>query len=127
LLIIVGDQVPIIPFGDVVAKIGAVDPEHTLGIVAKLGTMIGFTAMVKVVKVAHSPTVGVKVYKVATVLFKAGLQVPEIPLMEVVGNGDNIAPEQIAGTGAKRGITFGFTVIVNVAIVAHCPAVGVKV
>jgi len=60
-------------------------------------------------------------------LFKAGAQVPVIPLLEVVGNGDIIEPEQTAGTGVKSGVTFGFTVIVIVAVVAHCPAVGVKV
>jgi hypothetical protein len=127
LLIIAGDQVPTIPLGDVVAKIGAVDPEQTLGIGAKLGATIGFTEIVKVVNVAHNPAVGVKVYVVVAKLFNAGAQVPVIPLVEVVGNGVIIAPEQTAGTGLKSGVTFGFTVIVIVAVVAHCPAVGVKV
>lgn len=36
-----GDQVPVIPFGDVVAKIGAVEPEHKFGIGAKLGVTTG--------------------------------------------------------------------------------------
>ena len=61
------------------------------------------------------------------VLFNAGDHVPLIPLSEVVGNADNVAPEQIAATGLKVGVTFEFTVIVNVAVVAHCPAVGVNV
>jgi hypothetical protein len=30
-------------------------------------------------------------------------------------------------TGLKIGVSFGFTVIVSVAVVAHCPALGVKV
>ena len=47
--------------------------------------------------------------------------------MDVVGNADNVAPEQIAFTAVNVGVLFGFTVIVNVAVVAHCPAVGVKV
>ena len=50
-----------------------------------------------------------------------------MPLLEVVGNGDKTAPEQIAATGLNVGIIFGLTVIVSVAVVAHCPAVGVKV
>ena len=50
-----------------------------------------------------------------------------MPLLEVVGNGDNVAPEQIGATAVNVGVTFGLTVIVNVAVVAHCPAVGVKV
>ena len=46
---------------------------------------------------------------------------------EVVGSAANAAPEQIAGTEVNVGVIFGFTVIVIVVIVAHCPAVGVKV
>jgi len=61
------------------------------------------------------------------VLSKAGLHVPVIPLVEVVGNGDNASPVQIGATAEKVGVTFGFTVILNVVVVAHCPAVGVNV
>ncbi|MFL5743386.1 MAG: hypothetical protein ACJ751_01880 [Niastella sp.] len=61
------------------------------------------------------------------VLSKAGDQVPVIPLVEVVGNADKVVPEQIGATALKVGVMFGLTVIVNVAVVAHCPAVGVKV
>ena len=61
------------------------------------------------------------------VLSKAGAQVPVMPLMEVVGNGVNTVPEQIAATGLKVGVTFGVTVIVKVVVVAHCPAAGVNV
>ena len=62
-------------------------------------------------------------------LFNAGDQVPVIgvALVEEVGNGANTAPEQIAATGLKVGVMFGLTVIVNVVVVAHCPAVGVNV
>ena len=61
------------------------------------------------------------------VLSSAGTQVPVIPLFDVVGKAASAAPEQIAATGVKVGITFAFTVIVSVVVVAHCPAVGVKV
>ena len=61
MLIVDGDQVPLTPFGEVVAKIGVVEPEQTLGIGAKFGGTIGFTEIVKVVNVAHRPTVGEKV------------------------------------------------------------------
>jgi hypothetical protein len=64
---------------------------------------------------------------VVAVLFNAGAHVPVMPLLEVVGNADNVAPEQIGATAVNVGVTFGFTVMVNVAVVAHCPAVGVKV
>ena len=50
-----------------------------------------------------------------------------MPLLEVVGNGFNVPPEQIGATAVKVGVMFGLTVIVNVVVVAHCPAVGVKV
>ena len=52
---------------------------------------------------------------------------PVIPLFDVVGKATSIAPEQIAATGVNVGVTFAFTVIVSVVVVAHWPAVGVKV
>ena len=48
-------------------------------------------------------------------------------MVEDVGNGANTAPEQIGATAANVGAMFGLTVMVNVAVVAHCPAAGVKV
>jgi hypothetical protein len=53
------------------------------------------------------------------ILFIAGDQVPVIELFEVVGNAANVTPEQIGATGVKVGVTFGFTVIVIVVVVAH--------
>ena len=55
------------------------------------------------------------------VLFKAGDHVPVIgvALVDDVGNDDNVAPEQIGATGLNVGVTFGLTVMVNVAVVAH--------
>ena len=50
-----------------------------------------------------------------------------MPLLDVVGNGANTAPEHIAATGVNAGVMFGLTVIVNVVVVAHRPAVGVNV
>ena len=50
-----------------------------------------------------------------------------MPLLEVVGNGDRVAPEHIGATAVNVGVTLGLMVIVNVAVVAHCPAAGVKV
>ena len=52
-------------------------------------------------------------------MFNAGAQVPVMPLVDVVGNGDNTAPEQIGATAAKVGVMFGLTVIVKVVVVAH--------
>ena len=42
-----------------------------------------------------------------------------IPLVEVVGNAVRVAPEQIGATTVNVGVMFGFTVIVNVVVVAH--------
>ena len=44
---------------------------------------------------------------------------PVMPLVDVIGNGESVAPAQIAGTAIKVGVMFGLTVIVNVAMVAH--------
>ena len=60
-------------------------------------------------------------------LSKTGDQVPVMPLLEVVGNGASVVPEQIDATAANVGVTFGVTVTVKVVVVAHCPAVGVNV
>ena len=40
-----------------------------------------------------------------------GDHVPVIPLSEVVGNDDKVAPEQIAATCVNVGVMFGFTII----------------
>jgi hypothetical protein len=122
-----GAQVPVIPLVDVVGKANKAAPEQICATAVKVGVIFGFTVMVKVVVVAHCPAVGVKVYVVVAVLFNAGAHVPVIPLVDVVGKADKVAPEQIGATAAKVGVTFGLTVMVNVVVVAHCPAVGVKV
>ena len=44
-------------------------------------------------------------------LFKAGDQVPAIPLMEVVGKATIFPPEQIGGIAVKFGVTTGFTIM----------------
>ena len=49
-----------------------------------------------------------------------------MPLLEVVGSGDNVAPEQIGATAVNAGVTLVLTVIVNVVVVAHCPGSGVN-
>ena len=52
-------------------------------------------------------------------MFSAGAHVPVIPLLEVVGNGFSVAPEQIGATAVNVGRIFGLTTIVSVAVVAH--------
>ena len=64
---------------------------------------------------------------VVVVLSSAGDHVPVILFNDVVGSGFSVAPEQIAATALNVGVMFGFTVIVSVAVVAHCPGSGVNV
>ena len=60
-------------------------------------------------------------------MFSAGAHVPVIPLFDVVGSADKVAPEQIGAIALNVGVMFGLTVMVSVVVVAHCPAVGVNV
>ena len=64
---------------------------------------------------------------VVTVLLSTGVHVPGIPLFDVVGNAASGAPEQMGATAVNVGVMLGLTIIVNVVVVAHCPAAGVKV
>ena len=52
-------------------------------------------------------------------MFKAGAQVPVIPLLEVVGKADKDAPEQTGAIALNVGVTIVLTVIVSVVVVAH--------
>ena len=51
---------------------------------------------------------------VVVVLSNAGLQLPVIPPLDVIGKGDKVSPLQISGTCVKVGVTVGLTVIVIV-------------
>lgn len=57
------------------------------------------------------------------------LHVPVIPLFEVVGSDGGVDPAQIliAVPKLNAGVIIGFTVTTKFAVVAHCPASGVKV
>ena len=122
-----GAQVPVIPLLDVVGKADKVAPEQTGGTAVNVGVTLVLTVIVKVVEVAHCPRSGVNVYVVVAVLSKAGAQVPVIPLVEIVGSAVSVTPAHIGATAVNVGVTLVLTVIVKVAVVAHCPAVGVKV
>ena len=83
--------------------------------------------MVKVVPVAHCPIVGVNVYNVVVVLFKAGDQLPVIPSFEIVGNGAKALPEQIGLTAVKVETIDGRIVTDVVAITEAHPALAAMV
>ena len=57
----------------------------------------------------------------------AGLHVPVILFVEVVGNVGAVAPEQIGSITSNVGVMLGVTVMFKVVVVAHCPASGVNV
>ena len=59
----------------------------------------------------------------------AGLHVPVMLLSDVVGKTGTVPPAHIVSDVPKAnvGVMLGVTVIVNVAVVAHNPAVGVNV
>ena len=56
-----GDQVPVIPFVEVVGSVGAAAPEQIGATAAKVGVTLALTVTVSVVFVAHWPAFGVKV------------------------------------------------------------------
>ena len=128
-VLIAGLQVPLMPLIEVIGNTGATAPTHTAGIAAKVGVVRAVTVMLNVAVVAQRPAVGVNVYMVipAVVVLTAGLQVPVMPLVEVVGNTGAAAPAQTAGIAAKIGVIGAVTVMLNVVFVAHCPVVGVNV
>lgn len=78
-----------------------------------------FTATVSWLEIAHCPAVGVKVYVVVALLFKAGDHVPVRPSKEVEGKGANELPTQTGATGANVGVLLGRMLIVRLAVVAH--------
>jgi hypothetical protein len=122
-----GNHVPVNKLLEVVGNAASVPPEQIGATAVKVGVIFGFTVIAKVVVVAHCPALGVKVYVVVVVLSNAGNHVPVKELLEVVGNVASVPPEQIGATAVKVGVIFGLTVIAKVAVVAHCPALGVNV
>ena len=126
-LLSAGVHVPVMPSLEVVGNAASVVPEQIGATAANVGRMFGLTTIVSVVVVAHCPAVGVKVYVVVAVLFSVGAHVPVMPSLDVRGNAASVAPEQIGATAVNVGVTLGLTVMVNVVVVAHCPAVGVNV
>ena len=123
-----GDHVPVILLVDVVGNGLNVSPLQIGDTAVNVGEIGLFTVIVNVVVLAHCPEFGVNVYVVVVVLFNAGDQVPVIPLVDVVGNGFNTSPTHIGVTPVNVGVTDGgFTVIVSVAVLAHCPEFGVNV
>ena len=87
------------------------------------------TVISSVVDEAHCPAFGVKVYVVVPVFAveTAGAHIPEIALVDVVGRTGAVEPWHRVPIGANVGVINELTVIVIVAVEAHCPEVGVNV
>jgi hypothetical protein len=115
------------PLLDVVGNGDRAAPEQIGPTAVNVGVMLELTTIVSVAVVAHCPAVGVNVYVVVVVLSNAGDQLPVMPLLDVVGNGDRAAPEQIGPTVVNVGVILELTTIVIVAVVAHCPGSGANV
>src|SRR5437763_353920 len=104
-----GAHVPVMPLLEVVGNGDKVAPLHIGATGVNVGVTLVLTVIVNVVVVAHCPGSGVKVYVVVAVLLRAGDHVPLIPLLEVVGSGDKVAPEQIGATGVNVGVILELT------------------
>jgi hypothetical protein len=127
-----GLHTPGILFDDVAGKAGTLPPAQTVNDVPKLnvGATIGLTVTANVIGKAHCPASGVKLYVPEFWLsIVDGLQVPVILLSDVLTNAGTAAPSQTVNDVPKLnvGVMFDVIVTVNVVVVAHCPAVGVKV
>ena len=132
LLTTAGLQVPVIPFVDEVGNTGTIPPAQIVSDVPKLnvGVIFELTVTVKVAVVAHNPAVGVNVYVPDVWLFTTvGFHVPVMPFVDAAGNVGTVPAAQVVSDVPKVnvGVILGFTVTVNVAVVAHNPAVGVNV
>jgi hypothetical protein len=84
----------VIPLFEVVGNGPKLAPEQYDPRAANVGVILELMVIVIVVVLAHCPAEGVKVYVVVALLFIAGLHVPVIPFVEVVGNGPKLAPGQ---------------------------------
>ena len=119
-----GFHVPVILLLDVVGNVGTVPPLHIVNDVPKLkvGVILGLTVTLNVAVVAHCPASGVNVYVPEAVLLTVeGLHVPVILLLDVIGKVGTVPPLHIVEDvpNANVGVTFGLTVTLNVAVVAH--------
>jgi hypothetical protein len=103
---------------------GTIPPAQIESDVPKLktGTISGLIVTVNVVGNAHNPAVGVNVYVPdAWLLMTAGVHVPVIPFVDVVGNNGTVLPAQAISEepNANAGTSFGLMVTKTLVGVAH--------
>ena len=119
---VAGLHVPVIPLLDVVGSVGAAAFWQSGPIAVNAGVTCGFIVTLNVVEVAHCPAAGVNVYVVVpgvAVFIVAGLHVPVIPLMDVVGSTGAVLFWHNGPIAVNAGITCGLIVTLSVAVVAH--------
>lgn len=127
-LLSAGLHVPVMPLSEIICKAERISPLQIGATCVNVGVVDGFTMISMVCVLAHGPDAsGVKVYVVVVVFVIAGLQVPVMPLLDVVGKGDKISPLQMGANWVNVGVTDGLTMICIVCVFAHCPTLGVKV
>jgi hypothetical protein len=122
--------VPEIPLLEVVGNAGAVLFWQSGPICVNVGVICDVITTSIVVVVPHCPAFGVNVYVVVPiteVFITAGLHVPVMPLVEVAGNTGAVAFWQSGPICVNNGVTWLLTVMLRVAVDAHCPAAGVNV
>jgi hypothetical protein len=115
-LIAAGLQVPLIPFEEASGRTGAILPWQSGPIAYNVGRIEVVTTISIVVVVAHWFTSGVNKYVVVEILFRAGDQVPLIPLFDVVGRAVNVAPEHIGATAVNVGTIVLLLLTVNAVV-----------
>jgi hypothetical protein len=128
-LIVAGFQVPVIPLIDVVGKAPGAAPTQYGPNAVNVGVVVAFIVTLIVVVIAH-PEDGVKVYVVVPapeVLIVAGLHVPVIPFIDVVGKAPDAAPTQYGPRVVKVGVIPALTTTVIVVVDAHWLQFGVNV
>jgi hypothetical protein len=121
-LMVAGLQLPVMPLFDVAGNAGATLFRHNGPMVLKTGvTELSMVTSMDAL-LAHCPASGVKVYVVtpnADVLITAGLQLPVMPSVEVVGNAGATLFKHNDPIAANVGVTLGVTVTSSVVTVAH--------
>ena len=110
MLTVDGLHVPLMPLVEVLGKAGTAPPEQMVKEVPKVnvGTTLGLTVMTFDTVSPHEPAEGVNVYVPEVMLFTtAGLQVPVIPLFEVLGRVGGVVPAQKGGILKNAGVNTG--------------------
>jgi hypothetical protein len=129
-LMVAGDQVPVIPLLELVGRRPGVAFKQYGPNCVNVGVILGVTVTVIVVITAHWPALGVNVYTdgpITVVFMLAGNQVPMMPFKEFNGSTSGVSFRQYGPNCVNVGVTIGLTVMVIVVTLAHCPTFGVKV